>query len=152
MGRTPAFGWAAFWPRAYRLLRLLDPVIRPAWRRFGIGNTVELVVPGRRTGHPRAVFLGLLTVGDRTYLGHPSRPCAWTRNVAAAGAAEVRFHDGGSWDVRAEPLEHGPERDAVVRATFRQHPFPGGVVYWLARGHVRAEGPFFRITRRPSAR
>ena len=33
----------------------------------------------------------------------------------------------------------------MIRATFRQHPFPGNVLYWLARRHVRAVGTYYRI-------
>jgi hypothetical protein len=71
----------AFWPRWYRALGGLDPLIETAWRRIGVGNVVRLVVVGRRTGEPRAVFLGLLRVGSRRYLGHPDVACAWTRNL-----------------------------------------------------------------------
>ena len=137
--------WGRFWPVFYRLLRFLDPLIRPVWRTFGLGNTVELVVRGRRTGRQRRLFLGLLRVGDRRYLGHPSRPNGWTRNLEAADPAESRFHDGTTWRARAVPLPNGPERDAVIRATFRQHPFPGPVLYWLSRAHLRANGTFFRL-------
>ncbi len=137
--------WHAFFPRFYRLLRLLDPLIRAWWSRFGIGNTIQLEVAGRRTGTVRAVFLGLLSVGDRRYLGHPDGACDWTRNVEAAGRATIVAHRGPPLPVRAERVAPGPERDAVVRATFRQHPFPGNVLYWLARRHVRAVGTFYRI-------
>jgi len=39
----------------------------------------------------------------------------------------------------------GLERDAAVRATFRQHPFPGNALYRLAGRHVAANGVFFRL-------
>jgi hypothetical protein len=139
--------WARFWPIFYRLLRFLDPVIRPIWRTFGIGNTIELLVPGRSSGRQRRLFLGLLSVGHRRYLGHPSLPTGWTRNLEAAERATLRFHDGTTLDVRAIPLPPGPERDAVIAATFRQHPFPGTVLYWLSRRHLRANGTFFRLER-----
>ena len=42
-------------------------------------------------------------------------------------------------------LGPGPERDAVVRATFRQHVFPGNALYRLAGRHVAATGVFFRL-------
>lgn len=135
----------AFWPRWYRILRWLEPAIEPFWRRFGIGNMVRVVIPGRRTGRPRSVFLGLLRVGERRYLGHPDVPTDWTRNLEAAGGGEVRFHDGRADRFRAILLEPGPERDAVIRATFRQHPFPGTVLYWLSRHHLQAVGRFYRL-------
>jgi hypothetical protein len=135
----------AFWPRFYRLLRVGNPVVAPIWRRFGIGNVVRVVVPGRRTRREREVYLGLLRVGTRLYLGHPDIGCGWTHNLEAAGGGELEFPDGQALAFRAEALAPGPERDAVVRATFRQHPFPGSVLYWLSRRHVRAVGRFYRL-------
>lgn len=135
----------AFFPRFYRLLRLFEPVIGWVWRRVGVGNTVLVVIPGRRSGSPRSVFLGLLRVGDGWYLGHPDRACDWTRNLEAARAGEIRFHDCRAGTFRAVALEPGPERDAVIRATFHQHPIPGNLFYWLARHHIRAVGRIYRI-------
>ncbi len=140
----------AFWPRWYRAIGRIDPLLGRAWRRFGIGNVVQVVIPGRRSGTPRAVFLGLLRVGEGAYLGHPDVPCAWTLNLEAAGGGEMRFHRGRRLAFRATKLEPGPERDAVIRATFRQHPFPGTALYWLFRGHVRAQGRFYRVEWTPS--
>jgi hypothetical protein len=135
----------AFWPRMYRLLATLDPAIERVWRGIGLRNTVQLVTTGRRTGKPRAAFLGLLRLGDRLYLGHPDLPCAWTLNLEAAGGGEIRFRDGRACTFRAMLLEHGPERDAVIRATFRQHGFPGSVIYWIFRRHIFAVGRFYRL-------
>lgn len=135
----------AFFPRFYRLLRTFDPLIAWVWRRVGIGNTVLVVIQGRRSGQPRPVYLGLLRAGGRTFLGHPDVDCDWTLNLEAAGAGEVWFHGGRAEIFSAYPLEPGPERDAAIRATFHQHPFPGNVFYWLARRHVRAVGRFYRV-------
>ena len=135
----------AFWPRWYRWLAHADPLIERAWQRFGIGNVVRVTVVGRRSGAPRSLFLGLLHVGARTYLGHPDVACAWTRNLDAAGGGEVEHHDGRRLRFDAALLSRGPEREAVIRATFRQHPFPGTVMYWLFRGNVRAVGHFYRL-------
>jgi hypothetical protein len=135
----------AFWPRWYRLLGRLDPVLAWTWRRFGIGNTVRVVLVGRRSGQERAVFLGLLRSGGRRYLGHPDRVCAWTLNLDAAGGGEIEARDGTRERFTAILLEPGPERDAAIRATFTQHPFPGGPLYWLFRGNLRATGRFYRI-------
>lgn len=137
----------AFWPRWYRSLHWFDPAIGLVWRRFGLGNTVQVVIIGRRSGRPRALYLGLLHVGGRSYLGHPDQRCAWTLNLDAAGGGELRFHDGRMERFRSTALEPGPERDAVIRATFRQHPFPGTVLYWLSRRHIHAVGRFYRLDR-----
>jgi hypothetical protein len=115
-----------------------------AWRRPASATAGR--VTGRRSGQPRAVFLGLLRVGDRTYLGHPDVSCAWTRNLDAAGGGEIEHRDGRREPFRATLLEPGPERDAAVRASFTQHPFPGGPLYWLFRGNVRAVGRFYRLS------
>jgi hypothetical protein len=136
----------AFWPRWYRALGRLDPLIELAWRRFGIGNVVRVVVPGRRSGVPRGVFLGVLRVGGRRYLGHPDVACAWTHNLDAAGGGELELRDGGREPFSAVLLRTGPERDAVIRATFTQHPFPGGPLYWLFQANLRANGRFYRLS------
>jgi hypothetical protein len=141
----------AFWPRWYRALGILDPVIAALWRRFGIGNVVRLVVPGRRSGIRRAIFLGLLRVDGRTYLGHPNPACDWTRNVDAAGGGELQFRNGRAETFRAVPLQPGPEQDAVVRAAIRQHPFPAPLLYWLARHHICAVGRYYRLVDRTPA-
>ena len=137
----------AFWPRWYRLLGRLDPVLERAWRRFGIGNTVRVVLVGRRSGCERSVFLGLLTVGGRRYLGHPDRACAWTLNLEAASGGQLERRDGTREPFAATLLGPGPQRDAAIRATFTQHPFPGGPLYWLFRGNLRANGRIYRLTR-----
>ena len=143
--------WHAFFPRFYAGLRWLDPLIAAWWRRFGVGNTLVLEVEGRRTGIPRRVFLGLLVVGDRRYLGHPDGACAWTLNLDAAGGGRLLRPGRAPERVAASPLPAGPEREAVIKATFRQHPFPGNVLYWLARRHVREVGTYYRIEPVPGA-
>jgi hypothetical protein len=134
-----------FWPWWYRLLAHADPLIERLWRRTGMGNTVRAVFPGRRTGLPRQVFLGILRVDGVVYLGHPDVACAWTLNMDAAGGGELELRDGRRRRFTAELLRPGPERDAVVRATFRQHPFPGSFLYWLFRRHVGSDGRFYRL-------
>jgi hypothetical protein len=123
----------------------MDPVIRASWSRAGLGNVVELILPGRRTGRSRSVLVGLLKVEDRWYLGHPNGTAAWTANLEAADSAELRLHGLAPVAIRARLLSPGREREAAVRATWSQHPFPGGLLYSLARDHVRARGRYFRI-------
>lgn len=128
----------------YAGLRLLDPLIRVWWRGYGLGNVVELVTPGRRTGRPRSVLVGLLVADGQWYVGHPNRHVSWTRNLAAAGEGTVRVHGVAAVAVTAVLLPPGHERDAAIRAT-SQHPFPGNVIYRLARRHIQAVGVYFRL-------
>jgi hypothetical protein len=123
----------------------LDPVIERIWRRGRLRNTVQLLTIGRRTGLERRSFLGLLRIGDRQYLGHPDLSCPWTLNLEAVGGGRMRFRDGRTVTFRAVPLDHGRERDAVIRTTFRQHGYPGGVIYWIFRRHIFAVGRFYRL-------
>lgn len=137
--------WRRAYPLLYETLKLIDPLLRRWWRVFGLGNVVELVVPGRRSGKSRSVLVGLLQDGDRLFLGHPDRNVAWTSNLEAAREGELRFANGAVMPFRAEPLPDGEQREAAIRCTWTQHPFPGDLLYRLGRGHVRAVGVFFRL-------
>jgi hypothetical protein len=136
--------WARYFPIQYRLIRLLDPLVRLWWRAFGMGNVVELRATGRRTGRARRVLLGLLRDGDRWFLGHPNGDVAWTRNLEAAGFAELIFRPPTAVAIRAKRLPPGDLRDRAIRST-GQHVFPGNLVYRLARSHIRAVGTYFLI-------
>jgi hypothetical protein len=137
-----------FWQRAfraqYRILALIDPVVRGLWGRVGIGNIVDVTVPRRNGKGDRSRLLGLLRVGDKRYLGHPNGEVGWTRDLDAAGGGSYRWPRAAPSWFRATRLDEGPERDAVIRAT-TQHPFPGSLMYWLGRKHVKAAGVFFRL-------
>jgi hypothetical protein len=139
--------WRAAFRAMYRLLAFMDPLIRWFWRRFGIGNVVELTVERQEGGEDRARLLGLLHAGDGLYLGHPNGPVGWTSDLEAAGVGIIRWPGGQLMRVRAVRLPAGMERGDAIRAT-GQHPFPGNLVYRLGRGHVRSVGVFFRITPR----
>jgi hypothetical protein len=128
----------------YRLLALLDPLIRAAWRRAGIGNVVELTVDRRRGGSKRARLVGILRDGDDFFLGHPSGHVGWTRDLEAAGGGTLTWASGVDWEFAAARLPPGQERERAIRAT-SQHPFPGNLFYRIARGHVRRAGIFFRL-------
>jgi len=141
----PSAAWAFSLRVMYRLLRLLDPVLRAWWRAFGIGITAQLTVAGRRSGRPRSVLVGLLNVDGRSYVGHPNGPVDWTRNLDAAGEARVEQLPGLWTVLRAVRLPDGSERDAVIAATSRQQPFPGNLVYRAAQRHIRAVGIYFRL-------
>jgi hypothetical protein len=130
----------------YGFIRFMDPMIRSSWlvSGAGLGNVVELRVAGRRSGVYRRVLLTLLIDRDRWFLGHPNGDVGWTRNLDAAGTADVAFRRTAPITVRARRLEPGEERDRAIRAT-GQHPFPANFVYRLARAHIRAQGVFFSI-------
>ncbi|HUG47557.1 MAG TPA: hypothetical protein VMP67_04025 [Candidatus Limnocylindria bacterium] len=138
-----------FWPRAlraqYALLALLDPLIRRLWRRFGVGNVIEVRIARRDGAGQRSRLLGILHAGGGEYLGHPNGHVGWTRDLLAAGRATLVWPAGGELrEVQATLLAPGPEREAAILAT-NQHPFPGNLVYLLARGHIRAVGVYFRL-------
>ncbi len=137
--------WGAWWRGWYRLLRLAGGPLRRLAVRPGFGNLVVLRVVGRRSGVERSIPLGLLTVAGRRYLGHPSGDTAWTLNVRAAASATIEAAGIPRQRIRPVLIGPGSERDAVVRATFRQHPFPGNAMYRLSGRHVAAAGVFFRI-------
>ena len=139
---------SSFWRRAfkvqYRLLAVFDPAIRAVWRRFGIGNILELRVAGRDGKGERSRLVGLLFANDGLYLGHPNGEVGWTRDLQAAGGGVLRYPNGVEWHISAARLPLGDEREQAIRAT-GQHPFPGNLVYRLGRHHVRAVGVFFRL-------
>jgi hypothetical protein len=136
--------WFRIFRVLYRILGGLEPALRVAHRAYGIGNLVELRVPGRSSGRPTSTLLGLLRADGRLYLGHPNGDCAWTRNLEAARGAELLLRGLPPLEVRAVRLPHGTEREVVIRST-GQHPFPGNAIYRLGRGHVRAVGTYFRL-------
>jgi hypothetical protein len=136
--------WHRWLPVQYRLIRLLDPLVRLTWRGFGVGNIVELRVVGRRTGRTRTVLLGLLRDGDHWFLGHPNGDVAWTRNLEAAGSAELVFRPPTAIAVHARLLPAGDLRDRAIGST-GQHLFPGNLIYRLARAHIRAVGAYFLV-------
>jgi hypothetical protein len=136
--------WRRYLRIQYRIIRMLEPVIRPFWRGYGLGNIVELRVVGRQSGTPRIFRLGLLQAGGHWFLGHPNGDVAWTRNLEAAGTAELVLSWPTTIPIRATRLPHGELRDQAILATSQQV-FPGNVVYRLARRHVRAVGTYFLI-------
>jgi hypothetical protein len=140
---------SAFWTVAlrvqYAVLRLLDPLVRWAWFSVGIGITSRLTVRGRRSGRERSVLVGLLRVDGHWYVGHPNGEVGWTANLREAGRAQLEPRPESSLEVTAIPIDHGLERDAVIRATAEQQPFPGNLVYRAARRHILSEGRYFRL-------
>ena len=139
--------WSGVWRLLYRVMRILDPVAR-SWvanRLPGLDGVVEIRVRGRRTGRERRALLTLLRLGDHWYLGHPNGTAAWQRNAEAAGWLEVNPPAAHGSRFRAVRLDAGPERDAIIRATVVQQPFPADVLYRLSLRHVAAVGGYHRL-------
>ncbi len=145
--------WRTCFRALYRVLAWLDPVVRSGWRRFGIGNVVELrVVTRADRNHERSRLVGLLLSGGRTYVGHPDGDSGWTRDLRSAARGVIRYPAGGEWPFVAallDPTTDRAERDVAIRAT-GQHPFPGNLIYRLGRPHVRATGVYFRLEDLPT--
>ena len=139
--------WSVAFRAMYRGLRLLDPLIRSwlAGGSPGLDGVVQLRYVGRRTGRPRRTLVTILDVDGRWYVGHPNGPAAWVRNLESAGVVEIEPAGALGPRFRVVPLEPGPERDAVIRATWTQQPFPANLVYRAARRHVAAVGVYHRL-------
>jgi hypothetical protein len=142
-----SWAWRAWFRGQYRLLRVLHPLLRWWWRRSlpGLESIVDLQVPGRRSGRARRVLLTRLVVDGSWFVGHPNGEVGWTRNLGAAAAARLVEATGAEHEVVAVRLGAGPAREAAIRATWSQQPFPGNVIYTLARHHVRRVGVYFRL-------
>jgi hypothetical protein len=132
---------------SYRLLRLLDPLIASSLANGlpGLDGVVELRTVGRLTARPGRVLVTLITVDGHAYVGHPNGPSSWTRNIAAAGLVEVDPSGPSGPRYAVVPLTPGPERDAVIRATWTQQPFPANLLYRAAGRHVAAVGTYYRL-------
>ena len=131
----------------YRFLRIVDPLIRSARANGapGLDVVVALEVPGRRSGRSRTTLLTLLSAGGEWYVGHPNGEVEWTRNAEAAGVVRIDPPSAQGATFRVVRLERGPERDAVIRATRLQQPFPANLVYRAAARHIAAVGVYFRL-------
>lgn len=140
--------WRAAFSFQYRILALLDPIVRRTWSRRGIGNIVELEVPRRSGAGTRKRLIGVLHSKGRSYAGHPNGEAGWTLDLAAAGLGTIRYHNGAEWHFAAVRLPIGEERERVIRAT-GQHPFPGNLMYRLGRRQVSAAGVYFRLEDAP---
>ena len=137
--------WRAAWPAFYRLIRVFEPITLRLTRRFGLGDTVELAVRRPASATSRPVLVGLLRVRGDWYVGHPNGSCRWTRDLDRSPEAVVSAAWLRPTIVRAVLLPAGEERSDAIGATYRQHPFPGNVLYWLARRHIRAVGRYYRL-------
>jgi hypothetical protein len=91
------------------------------------------------------VLVTLLQVGGSWYLGHPNGETAWIRNAESAGWCEIDPPASHGPRFAVERLPDGAERDAVIRATTSQQPFPANVIYRAAQRHVAAVGVYLRL-------
>ena len=111
----------------------------------GLDGVVEVRTVGRRTGRPRRTLVTLLTVDGRFYVGHPNGTAPWIANAEAAGSVEIEPSGHLGARLAVERVEPGPQRDAVIRATWTQQPFPANLLYRAARRHVAAAGTYLRL-------
>jgi hypothetical protein len=139
--------WSLVFRVSYRFIRLVDPLVRRlvASRVPGLGRIVEVRTVGRRSGRPRTVLVTMLTVDGRRYVGHPNGSAPWTKNIRAAGWVDVDPPAPAGPRCAAVELPAGPERDAVIRATWRQQTFPANLLYRAATRHVAAVSVYFRL-------
>ena len=140
--------WSLVFRVSYRLIRLLDPLVR-SWIANGapgLDGIVELRTVGRRSGRPRRTLVTLLSVGETFYVGHPNGQAEWLTNILAAGWVDVDPPGAAGPRYSVDHLPAGPERDAVIRATWTQQPFPANLLYRAARSHVAAAGEYIRLT------
>lgn len=139
--------WSAVWRILYRLIRILDPLLR-SWMANGLpglDGIVEVRSVGRNSGRERRVLVTLLSLAGRWYVGHPNGITSWQHNAEAAGWLEIEppaAHGSRFAVIRLGP---GPERDAVIAATGDQQFFPANLVYRLARSHISAVGVYHRL-------
>ena len=139
--------WSVTWRILYRLIRLLDPLLR-SWIANGLpglDGVVELRFPGRRTGRSRRILATLLRHEGRWYVGHPNGWASWLRNIEVAGWVDVEPSGADGPRFVVTRLEAGPERDAVIRATATQQPFPANVIYRASQRHIAAAGVYHRL-------
>lgn len=142
-----SLAWKIAFTVMYRILRLADPLIRSAVANGlpGLDGVVRICVVGRRTGRPRRTLVTLLQVDQSWYVGHPNGDTGWTRNADAAGWLEIDPPSAGGPRHAVSRLPDGPERTAVIRATWAQQPFPANLLYRAAARHIAAAGVYFRL-------
>ncbi len=140
-------GWSLAFRFFYRIIRLVAPFVRSAVANGlpGVNGIVEIRTVGRRTGRRRRTLLTLLNHGGAWYIGHPNGAADWILNAEAAGWVDVEPAGAHGARHAVHRLPDGPERDAVIRATVRQQPFPANLLYRAALRHIAAVGVYDRL-------
>ncbi|HEX2756613.1 MAG TPA: hypothetical protein VHM48_14185 [Candidatus Limnocylindrales bacterium] len=111
----------------------------------GLARVVELRYVGRRTGRTRRTLVTLLSHDGTWYVGHPNGEAGWVRNAEASGWVDVEPPGPLGPRFSVQRLDDGAERDAVIRSTARQQPFPANLLYRAAQRHVAAVGVYHRL-------
>ena len=149
MGLRPrrSAAWSFTFRFFYRIIRLLAPLVRSAVANGlpGVNGIVEVRSVGRRSGRPRWTLLTLLSHDGAWYIGHPNGTADWIRNAEAAGWVDVEPAGAHGARHAVHRVSEGPERDAVIRATVRQQPFPANLLYRAALRHIAAVGVYDRL-------
>ena len=122
---------------AGRLLRMFNPLVS---RLISVGlptgaPNVLLTMRGRRSGRIRAVPLGMLKLGGRSFVQSSYGEIGWVATLRADGAAAV-IHPGG----RRQPvqaIELSPEEGGVVLRSALQRFRRSRVVRALLGPHFR---------------
>jgi deazaflavin-dependent oxidoreductase (nitroreductase family) len=129
---APISALPSWLPFANRVVRALSRLGLP------LGTIRVLVVPGRRSGEPRATPVSPLTVDGRRYVISALPQSDWARNIRAAGRGElVRGR-------RRAPVTLTEITDPeVTRAVLRAFPreVPGGVPFYVRLGLVQRADP-----------
>ena len=142
--------WHFVWLAAYVVGRRWGRVVR-LFVALGVStygdSIVELRLVGRRTGRPRPLLLTLIRWDGQWYVGHPNGPRPWLANLASADSLMMMLPRSGAVRVRGRPLHLGREREAVIRETALQQPWPGRLLYRAAQGHILRAGIYYRLER-----
>ena len=139
--------WSITFRFFYRIIRLVAPLVRSAVANGlpGVNGIVEIRFVGRRSGKPRRTLVTLLSHDGAWYIGHPNGAAEWILNAEAAGWVDVEPAGVHGARHAVHRLPDGPERDAVIRETVRQQPFPANLLYRAALRHIAAVGVYDRL-------
>ena len=92
-------------------------VFNPIAGKLGLSGSAELVVPGRRTGEPRAVPVIPVEVDGTLYAVSTRGEAEWVRNLRASGTCEIRGrHHAGRYSAVELPVDQRAPVLAAYRA------------------------------------